>query len=268
MKGGDDLIDNIPINNELVNKVYDDTLKETAKESSGLLALIPRYIKSKLFNFRVNLLISEHNYEVVQSLISNECKTIDPDKLVTPEAYVAMPALNAISYSMEAQELRDMYAKLLSKAMYSGTKDSVHPAYVEIIKQKSPLDANILKLFIDTNVYAITKYLAGGEDNTVTSLFENMFLEYPQEKNQYAIATSISNLQRLGLLEITYEMPLSTTIEYEEHFKTDIYKEFEASIKNKEQGKMDKIIVDKGLLLRTPLGTSFMLVCILPIDYK
>lgn len=54
---------------------------------------------------------------------------------MTPEAYVAVPALQAISYSMNSEELRNMYANLLAKAIDIDEKDKVHPAFVELIKQ-------------------------------------------------------------------------------------------------------------------------------------
>ena len=39
---------------------------------------------------------------------------------------------------MNSKELRDLYANLPAKAMNSDTKDTVHPAYLETIKQLSP----------------------------------------------------------------------------------------------------------------------------------
>ena len=55
-----------------------------------------------------------------------------------------MPALQAISYSMDSEELRNMYANLLAKAMNVDEKDKVHPAFVELIKQMAPREALIL----------------------------------------------------------------------------------------------------------------------------
>lgn len=45
---------------------------------------------------------------------------------------------------MDSEELRNMYANLLAKAMNVDEKDKVHPAFVELIKQMAPREALIL----------------------------------------------------------------------------------------------------------------------------
>lgn len=72
-----------------------------------------------------------------------------------PEAYVAVPAIQAISYSMNSEELRNLYANLLAKAMNSDTKDMVHPSFVEIIKQMSPIDALVLNEITQSNYFPL-----------------------------------------------------------------------------------------------------------------
>ena len=51
----------------------------------------------------------------------------NPEKIVEPEPYVAVPAIQAISYAMNSDELRNLYANLLAKSMIKDTKDTVHP---------------------------------------------------------------------------------------------------------------------------------------------
>ena len=92
----------------------------------------------------------EYNVAETEKLLSQKLKNVDPNKIVQPEPYVAVPALQAISYSMNNDELRNLYANLLSKSMNIDTKDSVHPSFVEIIKQLSPFDAILLKKIADT----------------------------------------------------------------------------------------------------------------------
>lgn len=65
-----------------------------------------------------------------EKLLEQKLKNIDEEKIVSPESYVAVPAIQAISYSMNSDELRNLYANLLAKAMVTPTKDAVHPSFV------------------------------------------------------------------------------------------------------------------------------------------
>ena len=68
---------------------------------------------------------------------------------MSPEPYVAVPAFEAISYSMDSKELRELFANLLSKSMYADTKNDVHPSFTDVIKQLSPLDAQVFKYLFE-----------------------------------------------------------------------------------------------------------------------
>ena len=72
---------------------------------------------------------------------------MNTDSIVSPEAYIAVPALQAISYCKNSEELRNMYANLLATSMLNDKKEDVHPSFGEIIKQLSPDEArmNIFK---------------------------------------------------------------------------------------------------------------------------
>lgn len=75
----------------------------------------------------------------------------------SPDPHIAVPALQYISYCMDNDELRDMYANLLANSMNKVVKNGVHPGFVEIIKQLSPDEARLLKQFkIETIVPTIT----------------------------------------------------------------------------------------------------------------
>lgn len=60
------------------------------------------------------------------------------------EPYVAIPAIQQISYSYDSDELRDMYANLLANFMDKERSDLVHPSFVEVIKQLNPDEASSL----------------------------------------------------------------------------------------------------------------------------
>ena len=108
-----------------------------------LLARIPQVINAALAP--LDCWIAERQYHVdrTKQLLEENLKNADPEKIVPPEPYVAIPAIQAISYAMDSDELRTLYANLLAKSIYLDTKDSVHPAFTEIIKNLSPVDCRV-----------------------------------------------------------------------------------------------------------------------------
>ena len=71
------------------------------------------------------------------------------EKLVEPEPYVAIPAIQQISYCQNSDELRKLYANLLVASMNVDTKWAVHPSYVDIIRQLNPDEAKYIRLLPD-----------------------------------------------------------------------------------------------------------------------
>lgn len=112
---------------ETVPDIYDDALKPAAQESGKTLALIPRAINAALSPLRQWIAQREYNVAETEKLLAKKLENIEPEKIVSPEPYVAVPALQAISYSMNSDELRELYANLLAKSMCIDTKNSVHP---------------------------------------------------------------------------------------------------------------------------------------------
>ncbi len=138
---------------ETVPAIYDDGLKPTTQAVGKTIAIIPQTINAVLAPLRKWIANKEYNVAETEKLLADKLANVSPDKIVSPEAYVAVPAIQAISYSMDSNELRELYANLLASAMNSDTKESVHPAFVEVIKQLSPTDARILSLLPKTRYY-------------------------------------------------------------------------------------------------------------------
>jgi hypothetical protein len=68
-------------------------------------------------------------------------KGVPREKIVPPEPRIAVPALQALTYSLDDKLIRDMFANLLAADMNVDTKRDAHPAFVEIIKEMTPAEA-------------------------------------------------------------------------------------------------------------------------------
>ena len=164
--------------------LYEDALQPTVQEVGKFVAKIPRAINAAFSGLDKWILNKEYAVDETKKLLAQKLKNIDPEKIVEPEPYVAVPAIQAISYSMNSEELRNLYANLLAKAMNSDTKDMVHPSFVEIIKQMSPIDALVFKAIMERNANPIINLLYAKFDDP----------DFPIASASRIIATNITDL--------------------------------------------------------------------------
>ena len=189
---------------ETMPELYDDAIKPSAQEWGKTAALVPQTINAALVPLRQWIAQREYNLAETEKLIAEKMANVSAEKIITPEPYVAIPAIQAISYCMNNEELRNLYANLLSKSMNIDTKNSVHPAFVEIIKQLSPMDTNIfnssytcvIKPLIDLEII-FPKNDGGGSKIAFNNL--SWITKYSFEK----VSISIDNLSRLKLISIS-----------------------------------------------------------------
>lgn len=201
IEGLDKLADGIGSAVKTVPDIYDDALKSTTQESGKVLSLIPRAIYAALSPLRQWISQREYNVAETEKLLAQKLEHVGEDKIVTPEAYVAVPAIQAISYSMNSEELRNLYANLLAKAMNSDTKDLVHPSFVEIIKQMSPTDAKIFDIIMQCPVCPLISIVVEDQNNGGYHLFSEYCSWIPNiSLNECRV--SLNNLSRLGLIHI------------------------------------------------------------------
>ena len=187
---------------EILRDAYADGGKPIVKPTGELVGLLPRTIKAALAPLEKWVLQREYNIEETKQLLEDKLKNVPPESIEPPEAHIAVPAIQYISYCMDNAELRDMYANLLANSINKVMKNGVHPGFVEIIKQLCPDEAKILRYM--ATQYAIPvitlRYLK--EDgswinvvNNFSNIGELTQCERPLNADEY-----FDNLIRLGLL--------------------------------------------------------------------
>ena len=238
--------------------LYEDALQPTVQEVGKFAARIPRAINAAFSSLDKWILNKEYAIDETKKLLEKKLENVDPDKIVEPEAYVAVPAIQSISYSMNSKELRNLYANLLAKAMNSDTKNKVHPSFVEIIKQMSPIDALVLKIIMERDynpLIDIIKKNTTGEFMVIATNISDIFIA-PIE----VICLSINNFIRLGLISIPEGNFYSDTTHYERILSSKYYLESEKEISSG-SGNF-KLSYKKHLILKTHLGLLFYKICI------
>lgn len=98
---------------DIVPNVYADLAQPAAKEVGKTVSLIPRIINAALAPLRQWIVTKEYNIKETEALLAKKLENVNADRIVSPEPYVAVPAFEAISYSMDSKELRELFANLL-----------------------------------------------------------------------------------------------------------------------------------------------------------
>src|SRR5262245_46888755 len=59
----------------------------------------------------------EKSAEYIKRAVTERLKDVPQDKIVEPQARIAVPAMQALTYSVEEQHIREMFANLLAADM-------------------------------------------------------------------------------------------------------------------------------------------------------
>ncbi|WP_088043045.1 DUF4393 domain-containing protein [Bacillus sp. EAC] len=204
--------------------------------------------------------------------IVKEVSLIPDENLIEPRMRIVGPALDASKYYIEEGILRKMFAKVVASSMDNRQSSNVHPSFVEIIKQLSPLDANNIKLFIVESQQPICKYkLIIKETGNYRIFKDNVYLQNNEVDDIDLLSTSITNLIRLGLLDVNFVDSISNINAYKNYYNhptyTDLKTFFENPyIYNPESQELFKryndIQIEKGVITITALGKAFINVCV------
>ncbi len=225
-----------------------------------------------VFN-RLNFSVEKLRIKQAESLdkfkedIRNELTQIPEEKLIEPQLNLLGPALEASRFYIENDELRKMFSRLIAASMNKDTAENVQPSFVEIIKQLSPLDAANLEILANNNnKLPIASFHILHNNGGRTTFSQHVFLSNPNITDIVKQSTSISNLCRLGLIEIDYGRRLVDESRYHDFENHPAYLDLKNSLQkmNEEFENMHAVSteIEKGIVRSTPFGELFMIICV------
>lgn len=248
---------------EVAKDAYADLGHPIAQPSGELVGLVPRAIKAALAPLERWILQREYSVAETKKLLEEKLKNVPVDQIQPPEAYIAVPALQYISYCMDNNELRDMYANLLANSMTSVVRNGVHPGFVEIIKQLCPDEAKILKYLSDHgNIPIITLRCKDKEGlgYDVVKNFSNIG-ELAECEETLDVSKYFDNLMRLGLLRSS-EFSFQLSDELYAPLKNHRYILSHINDITSRKSGYNKVGVKKGYMEITDFGSAFCEICL------
>ena len=223
----------------------------------------------------------EANVEALKKQLLDDVSKIEPENIKEPKLNILGPALEASKYYIEEESLRNMFSKLIASSMDKSKDGKTRTSFVEIIKQMEPLDAKNLTCILDKeNIFRDLiceiniNYSTGG----FKTVYSNIYLGNPLMHNQTLLGSSLDNLARLGLIELTYQLVKQKSEYYMPFEDTDEYKEVEKTITSTNNSlhiarqrhpnntdydfNLSGPEIVPGLIVLTNYGKSFSSICL------
>jgi hypothetical protein len=252
-----------------VPQFLDNAVTPPAKEIGQVLGNLFYLIFSPI-NYNVEKLKIKHatNLKKYQSNIQDELNKIPEENLTEPPMNIVGPALEASKFYIENEEIRKMFAKLIASSMNVDLINLSHPSFIEIIKQLTLVEANIIKQ-IATNTFLpyVELFYRGSNENPTFFPIIEPYTKVQNLNTDYSIvASSIKNLHRLGLIHFS-DINFSGSESYIETLLNDnifsSYHELQLHLKeNNLHLQNGELKLQSGNILLTAYGLRFSKVCL------
>lgn len=247
-----------------VSNAIHQNIPETEKQADGALSTVVGFFNNVvLYPVKKANLTFRYKLEAFEDDLKEKTKHIPPENLQVPPTMIAGPTLEALRYTYDEAELREMYENLLASAMDNRISEEAHPSFVDTIKQLSPLDAIVIKMFVIKQQYmcgtvhfAIKEMPTKNYANAMPDYFVNEFYSLG---DPFLISTSLINLKRLGIIDITEG---GLTGENYDSMKSNTYV-MEREHLYREQGKYDFTVeITEHAVVLNNYGKQFIKICL------
>ncbi|MCY6370662.1 DUF4393 domain-containing protein [Clostridium ganghwense] len=182
--------------------IYDDGLKSATREGGeALQTIVGLFNNVVLYPVKKANITFKYKLEQFEQDLKRKTEKTPSHKLIEPPLAIAGPTLEALKYTFDTKELREMYINLLSTSMNVDTVILTHPAYVDIIKAMSPLDAIVFQRASKMGQIPCSRVTIGFDEKVYINAMPKIFIpDLLDTENPFLLSSSVENLCRLGLL--------------------------------------------------------------------
>lgn len=256
---------NVSVVPDIINSASEaiqTSIPETAKQTDGVLSTVVGFFNNVvLYPVKKANLTFKYKLEAFEKDLQEKIKDIPDDNLQVPPTIIAGPVLEALRYTYDENELREMYENLLASAMDNRKTSLVHPAFVDAIRQMSPLDAQILTKIIEASQLRcaeIAFVLSNTKELYELAMPKYFVVELYNLGDPFVISASITNLARLGLIQVMLEKRL-VNADYES-IKSHPYVQMRAKLFGSFREKF-KIRLSAHTIMTNDYGKQFAKIC-------
>lgn len=169
---------------QIVEDVYTDLGHPALSQIGNVIGNLIKFVALPISFLGLTAEELEKKYA---NFIHTSLMKIPEGERVEPKAVIVAPLLEHVKFVFDEENLSEMFSNLLANAMSSNNSMMVHPAFTEMIKQMSPLDAKFLFFYFRQS-----------------DLIELEDIEWKYGEEQTVL--TIESLVRLGIINgITYD---------------------------------------------------------------
>lgn len=253
----------------VIDKAFEDLADEFSQNAKGAGESLGKSAKfvAKAVEVVVTspLLIPKGYQTIVEKIkpkVDEKVGQIPDEKLVEPDLSIAGPALEAMRFTIDEDEIAEMFASLLACSMHADLKPRTHHSFVEVLKQLSPGEARMLKLLKENGDWAVVDLKAVAPKTTHYSVMIRNASHIGKAcgvDNPATVQVYIDNLCRLGLCEMPpgaylIDSSMYVSIENDELMKPHIDK-------IKSAGREPKF--ERKYLTLNQFGKAFCVACMI-----
>lgn len=192
-------------------------LPKTKDALDNVLSSVINVVDTLLFPFQAAKLLKDAKIESLKRSLAIDIEKIpEENRKKEVELNIVGPAIESLKYTIQDDELRDLFEKLLVSTL--DNRKQVFPSFVEIIRQLSPDEAKLLKeLKEEISDYPLVDVIFDLKDGkgSYYDVLQNYSLigKKTCEKKEL-IPTYLIELQKFGLILINDRVHLGSDILY------------------------------------------------------
>ncbi|MCQ2026827.1 DUF4393 domain-containing protein [Clostridium butyricum] len=193
----------IEVFKEQADKIYTDGFKPATQEAGeALQTIVGLFNNVILYPLKKLNYTFKYKYNQFEQDLVEKTKNIPKQNIIEPPLNVVGPTIEALKYTIDTEELREMYLNLLVSSINIDTVEYSHPGYVDIIKQMSSLDAKIFKIIVDGFQIPCSRVDFCFSNQMYTKAMPKIFAPklIIENYDPFLISSSVENLCRLGLV--------------------------------------------------------------------
>lgn len=195
---------------------------------------------------------------------SVECiARIKSGDLKEPNTQILLQAVEQSKYCIDEDILRKMFAQLIASTFMRSREDPIHPSFAHLITQLSPYDAYSLIRIETCDVVPIIRVIGDiPTSESSVSIFQDIWEPVKDSNSLKRTQRTINSLQRLGLVNITYDASLADNSKYNSLFDDTLKRLATEECDPIKYPDLNLSII-KGYVTLTQLGRDFV-ICVKP----
>lgn len=251
--------------------IYEDAVQPIAKETGKALGTLGKAVNVALAPISAVVWGYGQIQGFLETKVSEKLEKVPEERITTPPPNVAGPAVEALKFTGQNETLQDMFANLIANSLDSTTVLKAHPSFVDIIKNLSPDEGLILKVFTSPNsdlsvsqsLPVVDVKLEDKKDvGGYTILLRNVSQIGKKAgcKHEELTPNYLDNLCRLGILEMPPGRSIKDPKKYDDIINDPLVEQFKNRLKDY---KDHSIGFNRKLITVTCLGRQFINACII-----